>query len=68
MVVGRAQSWTELDFSSDITGGTDFMGNVAQQVAEYWDGVDQDTLLSILKGILLDDRHREPQVCKRTYP
>ena len=51
VVVGRAQSWTELDFSSDITGGTDFMGNVAQQVAEYWDGVDQDTLLSILKGI-----------------
>lgn len=27
------------------------MDNVAQQVAEYWDAVDQDTLLSILKGI-----------------
>ena len=51
IVVGRAQSWTEMDFSTDITGGTDFMGNVAQQVSEYWDSVDQDTLLSILKGI-----------------
>ena len=51
IVVGRAQSWTEMDFSTDITGGTDFMGNVAQQVSEYWDSVDQDTLLSILKGV-----------------
>lgn len=51
VVIGRAQSWTELDFSSDITGGVNFMDNVATQVAEYWDGVDQDTLLSILKGV-----------------
>ncbi len=27
------------------------MSNVAKQVAEYWDGIDQDTLLSILDGI-----------------
>lgn len=51
VVIGRAQSWVESDFSSDITGGVDFMNNVAAQVAEYWDGVDQDTLLHILKGI-----------------
>lgn len=51
VVIGRAQSWTELDFSTAITGGVNFMDNVAQQVAEYWDGVDQDTLLTILKGI-----------------
>ena len=51
VVVGRAQAWTELDFSTDITGGEDFMDNVAQQVAEYWDGVDQDTLLAVLEGI-----------------
>ncbi|MGL6008228.1 MAG: phage coat protein, partial [Culicoidibacterales bacterium] len=38
-------------FSTDITGGVNFMDNVAQQVAEYWDAVDQDTLLAILKGI-----------------
>ncbi|WP_312280793.1 phage coat protein [Oscillibacter sp.] len=51
VVIGRAQAWTEKDFSADITGGVNFMDNVAQQVAEYWDGIDQDMLLSILKGI-----------------
>lgn len=51
VVIGRAQSWVEKDFSEDVTGGADFMGNVAQQVSDYWEDVDQDTLLSILKGI-----------------
>ena len=51
VVVGRAQAWTEKDFSTDITGGVDFMDNVAEQVAQYWDNVDQDTLLNVLKGI-----------------
>ena len=51
VVVGRAKAWVEKDFSYDITGGIDFMDNVAQQVAEYWQDVDQDTLLAILKGI-----------------
>ena len=51
VVVGRAQAWTEKDFSYDITGGVDFMENVAQQVAEYWDEIDQDTLISIMTGI-----------------
>lgn len=55
VVIGRAQAWTEQDFSSDITGGVDFMDNVAAQVAEYWDGVDQDILLHILKGIFSMD-------------
>lgn len=50
-VIGRANSWTEMDFSTDITGGVNFMDNVAAQVAEYWDTVDQDTLLHILNGI-----------------
>ena len=48
---GRAKAWTEKDFSADITGGVDFMDNVAAQVATYWDEQDQATLLSILKGI-----------------
>lgn len=48
---GRAKAWTEKDFSYDITGGQDFMDNVAAQVAEYWDDVDQNVMLSILKGI-----------------
>ncbi len=50
-VVGRAKAWVEKDFSYDITGGVDFMQNVGEQVAEYKDGLDQDTILAILKGI-----------------
>ena len=50
-VYGRSNAWTELDFSYDITGGTDFMGNIRSQLNKYWEGVDQDTQLSILKGI-----------------
>lgn len=49
IVVGRAHGWTEKDFSSDITG-EDFMP-ATQEVAEYWDDVDQETLLCVLKGI-----------------
>lgn len=51
VVVGRAKAWLEKDFSYDITGGVDFMQNIANQVTEYWDGIDQDTLISIMKGI-----------------
>jgi hypothetical protein len=51
IVVGRAKAWVENDFSEDVTGGAGFMTNVAKQVAEYWDEVDQDTLLAILEGI-----------------
>lgn len=51
VVIGRAKAWTEKDFSYDITGGVDFMDNVAQQVAEYWDEVFQQTLLSCLNGV-----------------
>ena len=49
IVVGRAHGWTEKDFSTDITG-EDFLP-AAQEVAEYWDDVDQATLLATLKGI-----------------
>lgn len=51
VVVGRAKAWEELDFSYDITGGVDFMENVAQQLSQYWQTVDQDTLVSILSGV-----------------
>ena len=51
VVVGRAKAWVEKDFSHDITGGIDFMDNVAAQVAEYWQDVDQDTLLAVLRGV-----------------
>lgn len=51
VVVGRAKGFVEKDFSYDITGGKDFMQNVAKQIADYKDGLDQNTILSVLKGI-----------------
>lgn len=50
IVVGRAKAWEEKDFSADITGH-DFMADIANQVGDYWDDVDQLTLLKILEGI-----------------
>ena len=50
IVVGRAKGWQEKDFSYDITGH-DFMADIASQVGDYWDDVDNATILSILKGI-----------------
>lgn len=49
IVVGRAHGWTERDFSSDVTG-EDFLP-AAQEVAEYWDDKDQDTLIKTLEGV-----------------
>lgn len=51
IVVGRSKAWVENDFSYDITGGVDFLAQAASQVGEYWDEVDQSTILSTLKGI-----------------
>jgi len=51
IVTGRAKAWVEKDFSTDITGGVDFMSNVAKQVSVYWEEIDQDILLAIIKGI-----------------
>ncbi|MBQ8972816.1 MAG: phage coat protein, partial [Clostridia bacterium] len=51
VVIGRAKAWTERDFSYDITGGVDFMQNIAEQVAGYWEGIDQEQILAILNGI-----------------
>lgn len=68
VVVGRAAAWTEKDFSYDITGGVDFMENVAQQLADYWDEIDQDTIVSILKGIFsMADAAGAEFVNKHTY-
>lgn len=51
VVVGRAKGWVEKDFSYDITGKVDFMQNIADQVGDYWDGVDQSTIVAILDGV-----------------
>lgn len=51
IVIGRANAWTEKDFSYDITGGEDFLENVAQQISEYWEEIDQATIVHILNGV-----------------
>ena len=50
IVVGRAKGWEEKDFSTDLTG-ENWMAGVAGEVAEYYEGVDQDDILAIIKGI-----------------
>lgn len=68
IVVGRADSWVEKDFSYDITAGTDFLKQIASQVGEYWDEVDQATLLSTLKGIFAMTGAKNSEfVNKHTY-
>lgn len=68
VVVGRAKAWLEKDFSYDITGGVDFMQNIAAQVGEYWDGVDQNIIISIMKGIFsMTGTKNEEFVQKHTY-
>lgn len=49
VVIGRSQGWTEKDFSTDVTG-EDFLP-AAQEVAEFWDDVDQNTILATMKGV-----------------
>lgn len=68
VVVGRAKAWTETDFAEDISSGGGFMDSVAEQVAEYFDGVDQDILLSILEGIYnMTGTENEKFVDEHTY-
>lgn len=50
VVVGRAKGFTEKDFADDVSGQK-YMDNVAEQVADYKDGLDQDTILAVLKGV-----------------
>ena len=68
IAIGRMNGWTEQDFSFDITGGTDFMGNVASQVTEYWDKQDQKTLISTLKGVFsMTGAKNKPFIDNHTY-
>ena len=50
VAIGRAKAWTEKDFSQELTG-VDWIKTIAGEVAEYYQGVDQDDLLAVLKGI-----------------
>lgn len=49
--LGRMFGKKETDFSYDITSGVDFMSQVGKQCASIIDEIDQDVLLSILKGV-----------------
>lgn len=51
VVIGRANAWVEDDFAEDLTSGASFMSNVASQIKEYFEEVDQNSLLAILKGV-----------------
>lgn len=69
IVVGRAKAWTEKDFSTDISG-EEFLPlqAMAGEVAEYFDGVDQDDILAILAGIYsMEDEAGAKFVDKHTY-
>lgn len=50
VVAGRAKAWREYDFTEDITG-KNFMEEIAKQVADYWDDVDEQDVISTLHGI-----------------
>lgn len=51
VVVGRANAWVEQDFTEELFGQSSFMSGVAKELAEYFDDVDQSTILSILNGL-----------------
>lgn len=51
IVASRMDGWTEKSFSKNITAGTDFMDNVAAQIADYKMDVKQAMLLAILSGV-----------------
>lgn len=50
IVFGRMKAWQEKDFSCELTG-VDWIKDIASEVSEYYEGVDQDDLLAILQGI-----------------
>lgn len=69
VVVGRMNSWVERDFSYDVTGGKEFLEVVAEQIAAYWDEIDQETIICILKGVFNMNKTAANKefVAKHTY-
>jgi hypothetical protein len=68
IVVGRAKAWEESDFSYELTH-KDFTKEIAAQIAQYWDDVDFQTILSTLKGVFSMSTGTENKefVSKHTY-
>lgn len=67
IIIGRAKAWAEKDFSRELTG-IDWISNIAAEVKEYYDAVDQSDILSILKGIFnMTDTAGNDFVAKHSY-
>ena len=49
-VFGRMKAWQEKDFAMELTG-IDWIKDIASEVAQYYEGVDQADLIAILNGI-----------------
>ena len=49
-VFGRMKAWQEKDFAVELTG-VNWIADIASEVAEYYEGVDQTDLIAILTGI-----------------
>lgn len=64
---GRAKAWGDNDFTVDITS-EDALKWMAQQIADFWDDVNCDTLTNVIKGIfsMTGDVNAE-FVTKHTY-
>ena len=67
--IGRMNGWGEKDFAVDVTGGEDFMGNIAGQVGTYWQTEKQKNLLAVLKGVFAMTTGKANQnfVTRHTY-
>ncbi|WP_294405295.1 phage coat protein [uncultured Clostridium sp.] len=68
IVVGRAKAWEESDFSYEMTH-KNFESEIAAQIAQYWDDVDFQIILSTLKGVFSMSTGTENKafVDKHTY-
>ena len=50
VVVGRGGAWTERDFTRDVSG-KDFIENIAEQISDFKEELDQATIIHILNGV-----------------
>lgn len=68
IVVGRAKAWEESDFTYELTH-KNFETEIAAQIAQYWDDIDFQTILSTLKGVFSMSTGTANQefVSKHTY-
>ena len=65
---GRKDKFSEADFSYDITSGVDFMSQIGSQLSEYWDDVNEATLVAIINGIFsMTDAGGKEFVEKHTF-